>query len=252
MSSDDDLDRLQQKLAKLAAAPAVFGPEGRLVGRAPDLLAALLTEVDETMQPRRLSFTAGRGTALVCEAYGRRLLSLSGLPGWDRRPLDEAAAADLRVALDGWLQGAAVLYVRAEPLPDSRDPAQFGIAAEALAAVWGLALEPLAEAPSPLDALLAHFDGRAQTWLRVSQGAADAWGGKRETVALLTQFAAEALPGVRVAALAPGSDDRRCVVLGAGAEAVALALDGAEALAMRLSLTDLTEVNRIWQDTTAT
>ncbi len=254
MSEGDDLDRLQRKLARLAAPPLAGGAQGRLLGRAPDLLAALLTEVDETMQPRRLCFVTDRGDELACDAYGRRLLSLSGLPGWDERRLDDADRADLRAALEGWLRGAGRLSVRAEPLPDARDPSRFGISAAALAANWGLVLEPSAKAPLPtLDALLARFDGRAQAWLRVRQGAAHAWGGPREAVALLTRLAAEALPGIRKAALTAEAGQRRCIILGSGAEgtAVAFALDGDEALVLKLALADLAEVDRIWRAATA-
>jgi hypothetical protein len=253
MNEGDDLDRLRRKLGRLAAAPVALGPEGRLLGRAPDLLAALLTEVDETIQGRRLTFVTDQGDELVGDAYGGRLLSLSGLPGWERRALDDAHFADLRVALEGWLRGAAQLSVRSAALPNVRDPAEFGISATALAAAWGLMLEPSAQAPfAPLDALLARFDGRAQAWLRVRQSAAHAWGGPSEAVALLTRLAAEALPGIRTAALTAEDDTRRCIILGSEAEetAVTLALDGAEALVLKIALADLAEVNRIWRRAT--
>src|SRR5690606_33661047 len=155
------LDRLERKLARLAATPTALGPRGRPLGVAPDLLAALLTEVDETMQARQLRFVTNSGRELVCRAYGRRLLACPDL-GWEGEPPDDARLAALREGFERWLSGATVLSVQVEPLDRAPDPARFGIAAETLAAAWGLRLEPAQKAlPGPLDALLARFDGTA-------------------------------------------------------------------------------------------
>ena len=251
MTPGDDLDRLERKLARLAATPTALGPRGRPLGVAPDLLAALLTEVDETMQARQLRFVTNSGRELVCRAYGRRLLACPDL-GWEGEPPDDARLAALREGFERWLSGATVLSVQVEPLDRAPDPARFGIAAETLAAAWGLRLEPAQKAlPGPLDALLARFDGTAVAWLRVRQDAVHAWGGDRGEVALLTRLAAEALPGLRRAADA-AAGGRHCTILGSDGSgaAVALALEGGDALVLRLALEDLDEVGRIWREAT--
>src|SRR5690606_8925710 len=141
-------ERLKRILSKLAAPPAPPQPQGREIasgGDAEARLAALLTEIDETMLPRRLRFQTDIGATLSADGYGRRLLSLpppapqglsaghTALVGQPLHTLPEDSLSDLRALLLAFLAPASRLSVAHAPLPQPRDPAALGVAAETLA-----------------------------------------------------------------------------------------------------------------------
>lgn len=259
MTDNRDFERLTRKLKRLADTAGSIGAERRQVAEAPHLLAGLLTEVDETVLPRRLEFTTERGEALAFDAYGRRLLALRGswpnAVNWTDRPLgrlsgDEMAA--LRPVLEDRLSGASRLFVKTSPLPERRDPAASGPAAEVLAEAWDLTLDPgIGACRTPLDALLSGLDDPARAWLRVEDRTATAWGGPRDGVARLTRMAAETLPGLRdvVRGAEADADIHGCVILGSGPQdrAVALAMDGRNSLIVQVAPGDLAGVSRVWR-----
>ena len=71
-----DFARLKAKLAKLAQRERTAGEARRLKGgNAGELIAALVTEIDETILPRRLTLTS-EGRALHLAVANRRLQAM--------------------------------------------------------------------------------------------------------------------------------------------------------------------------------
>jgi hypothetical protein len=131
------------KQARASARPAE-GPERPLPGAsAPDRLASILAEIEETVLPRSLTF-AGGGNRLTVEARGRRLARITGAEGgfaaagWADRlagaesdPAAEAAAMAELLAAFAAAAGSAT--VAAAPSELTASFVRPGHAVEALA-----------------------------------------------------------------------------------------------------------------------
>jgi hypothetical protein len=153
VASDDEdgHEQLRRRLAKLAGVADPRSPAGREVARgaSEQLLSALLTEIDETLIARRLTFRKGPDSpALSVEVYGRRMIRVlpPEPPGFDNpeisgKALDDEGIEALHTALSGWLESADQLHLEAGPASDDRDPLAIGLAAEALAQTWGIQLD---------------------------------------------------------------------------------------------------------------
>lgn len=245
-ADNDDRKRLERRLKKLAGVPHRTTVEGREIGAGPDLLSALLTEVDETVLARRLAFRlAANRPELRIDVYGRRLTGLAlpappGLPaalaGLFGRELGDSDAPALRQLLEGWLAGADGLWVVAEPAPEDRNPLAMGVAARALAAGWGVTLDtvPLLTEAAALDAL-ARLPARA--WLRRDAAGAETAHGTPSDVERLRSVTplAGALPS--------------CSILGGqpGGGALVRAEAGGESLTMLIEARNLGGVARAWR-----
>jgi hypothetical protein len=260
-----DGDRLNRTLAKLGAASAAPGAEGRELapgGEAGgDLLAAVLTEVDETILARRLNFHTDTGTRFACEAYGRRLLSLvqplpdevtgAALSGRPLDGLEEEEIALLRRVFEELLDGATRLTVIADPLPEARDPALLGMAAARLAETWGLELggglppDPAAA----LDRILDACASAAVAWMRLDENATAAEGGSEAGLAKLSTFASAGLDAFRARERTEGTEPR-CVVLGrqdAGGALLVVAEAAGQTVLMLLQPAELKHMTAAWR-----
>lgn len=257
---DNDRDRLERKLAKLAALPDPSTPGGREIAAGPldALLAAILTEIDETLLWRRLSFrTAPDGPALHLDVYGRRLVRLgsplpAGLSANGKaladQTLDDDSAQTLREVLGGWLGPSARLAVRVGKPPGPRDPLAFGIAARTLAEAWGIPLDTGA-LPDPIAALDALVAAPSDAFIRLGADGEGTAGGAEEDQPLLEDFAQDAItayaaPEAEDGKLPPphfvavGRDDGRYFVF---AEA------SGEMVMMLASAGDLPALTRAWR-----
>lgn len=250
-------ERLRRKLAKLAglSEPATASGRELRVGDAEGLIGSLLTEIDETLLARRLTFRTMPGApALRLEVYGRRLIRVLapapvGLPpeaaALAGKPLVEDDIDALGDLLVSWIGSADRVAVRAEPPPEDRDPLMLGIAAETLAEAWGLELDtgPLLTPSAALDALATL---PALAWLR------DGPEGRTEAG---DPAAVARLAGADTGALAtpPRSDGKqvppRCILLGQSdqGQALVFAEAGGETLLMLFAETELGTAARVWR-----
>jgi hypothetical protein len=82
-----DFARLEEKLAKLRQRERTVGEGRKLRGVGPDaLLAAIVTEIDETILPRRLSFETPAGSSIWPWRTGvLQALLDPARAGWDAR-----------------------------------------------------------------------------------------------------------------------------------------------------------------------
>lgn len=237
--SDDE--RLQRTLAKLAGPATPESGDGRELplgeGPGEGPLAAVLTEVDETLLARRLRFRDEEGRSFALDVYGRRLLSLAPpLPAeadrtLEGRPLEEDDTPALRAALEALTRGAARMWVTADSLPEARDPARLGLAGERLAEAWGLVLGGGLPPPpaAALDRIVERAGPAALAWVRTGAGAGR--GGDGAAVARLEAYLSDEGQGFR-----PATGDPHCTVLGRQDQDGALAVlaETAEAALMLL------------------
>jgi SWI/SNF-related matrix-associated actin-dependent regulator 1 of chromatin subfamily A len=227
--------------ARASARPAE-GPERPLPGAtAPDRLASILAEVEETVLPRALTFAGGDGSRLTIEARGRRLARITAAEGgfapagWsDRLAAAEAdAAAEARAMADllaAFAEAAMSATVAAAPSELTASFVRPGHAVTALAdavrAAGGAvgtadrspeaaaAAAPVPAGPSPsglYDALSAAGEpaARAEPDGKVTRSVNDT-GGVASSVApaaaslatMADAFARGTLPGARLVFLA--------------------------------------------------
>jgi hypothetical protein len=263
----DENARLKRVLAKLGTAPSQVAPQGREigVGGSPDeLLAAVLTEIDETQLPRRLRFETDLGAVLNADAYGRRLLALqppgpaglsaehAGLIGVPLGDAEPERLASLQALLTAVLGPANRVWVRTETLAEARDPAVLGVAAETLAGLWSLRLGGPAP-PKPtlaLDRIVASAGPKSLAWLRLAGDSALASGGASDAIERLTAFAGDGLDTFRASEPNATGGAPRCVVLGrqdVSGALLAVAEAGGETVLILIRAGAMGEVTAAWR-----
>lgn len=183
-----DFARLENKLAKLRQKERAPGEARRLSGNDADSrLAALVTEIDETILPRLLRFETEAG-AMILAVANRRLQALqspapSGVPeAVLDHPLsdaDDPMVRDLGAALRTFLAGDQAVRISA-----SRQTKGFGsdigVPSGSLARIWEVAEDRVAAPDEILTTFLDGIDTQKATWLRIEgeevagQGGADA------------------------------------------------------------------------------
>lgn len=174
-----DFTRLHALLAKLGGRDRAPGEGRKLKGAAPqDLLAALVTEIDETILPRRLSLTTPKGVVHLAVANRRLQALLAPLPDLDGaaelgdRPLpdtEDPLVPALKTLLLQAFEGAAALEVSARRL-DRTFGSDIGVPANLLGRAWAVAdLAPQKELPPEemVTAFLKGLDTAPITWLRI-------------------------------------------------------------------------------------
>lgn len=197
--------RLEEKLAKLRQRERAPGEGRRLQGSdGHSRLAALVTEIDETILPRRLSFALGAAGTLHLAVANRRLQALLGpVPAGVPQDIegfqfaDEAApqVARLGEALQDVLSkadGIAIASVR----PKTTFASDVGLPAPQLARAWGTASGRQDMAPD--EVLTAFLDGLgadATAWLRIEGEEVTGQGGTPQAAAALSELAAVFLDG---------------------------------------------------------
>lgn len=205
-----DFARLEDKLAKLRQRERISGEGRKLRGSTPEaLLSALVTEIDETILPRRLSFIVEGGATVHLAVANRRLQALVS-PGPDVNGADVGTLADkpladpddpgvggLRDVLLKVFDGEPVVAIRSARPAGGGFPSDVGIPANILARAWGID-GTSDEAPSP-DAVLTRFLSElgddAIAWLRIEGEDVTAQGGKASAVEALGDQAAVFLDG---------------------------------------------------------
>ena len=237
-----DFARLEDKLAKLRQRERIAGEGRRLRGATPEaLLAAVVTEIDETILPRRLSFAAEGGQTVHLAVANRRLQALlppapdvagvdaAGLAG---RPLPDADAPEVPGVKDVLLEvfrDAPPVAIRSARQPGVGYASDVGVPSTVLARVWGAPEEP-SEAATP-EALVSRFlagigEEDAVAWLRIEGENVTDQGGEASAVEALGDQAAMFLDGyfARFDTLFPGGEEACATLIapvsGSGAAAL--------------------------------
>ncbi|MEM9427098.1 MAG: hypothetical protein AAGA06_10395 [Pseudomonadota bacterium] len=194
--------RLEEKLAKLRQRERAAGEGRKLRGIGADaLLAAIVTEIDETILPRRLVFETPAGAVHLAVA-NRRLQALlppapeafpAALAGHALPDVEDPAVAALGDALKSVLEQVEGLPVSATRLTEAFG-SDIGVPAEQLPRVWTVAESMALRPDETLTQFLSGLDD-AVAWLRIDGEEIAAHGGPEAAVEALTAQAAVFLDG---------------------------------------------------------
>ena len=205
-----DFARLEDKLAKLRQRERIAG-EGRRLrgGTAEAFLAAVVTEIDETILPRKLSFAVEHGATVHLSVANRRLQALAApapkLDGIDAgtlvgQPLADAedpALGEVKTVLLAAFANAAPVTIQSARPEGGGFPSDVGVPSNILARAWGLA-EVAGEELSPEDILSRFVSGLgddAIAWLRIEGEDVTDQGGDASVLEQLGDHAAVFLDG---------------------------------------------------------
>jgi len=194
--------RLEQVLAKLRQRERAPG-EGRKLtgGDGTARLAALVTEIDETILPRRLSFGLGGAGAVHLAVANRRLQALLGpapkgmpaaLEGKRLADANDPAVAELGAAL-GQVLGPPDTVPVSSGRQETPFPSDIGIPATQLARVWGTAGGVDAATADPAALLAGYLEAVAKdatAWLCIAGEEVTGQGGDAEVAEGLSDLAA--------------------------------------------------------------
>mgnify|MGYP001813736801 CR=1 FL=1 len=198
-----DFARLEEKLAKLRQRERAAGEGRKLRGVGGDaLLAAIVTEIDETILPRRVSFETPAGTVHLAVA-NRRLQALlapappevpASLVGHALPDVEDPAVAELGQVLKGLLADAQAVGVTAMRMTETF-ASDIGVPAEQLPRVWSVTESTAATPGETLEQFLKGLDPKSVAWLRIEGEEVVSQDGSDEAVAALSEHAAVFLDG---------------------------------------------------------
>ena len=205
-----DFARLEDKLAKLRQRERIAGEGRRLRGATAEaLLAAVVTEIDETILPRNLSFSVENGATVRLSVANRRLQALAApapdvngvdagkLVGHPLADAEDPALGELKkVLLAAFAEAASVSIQSARP-EGGGFPSDVGVPSNILSRAWGLS-ETVGEEISPEDLLsrfLAGIGDDAIAWLRIQGEDVTDQGGDAAILEQLGDHAAVFLDG---------------------------------------------------------
>lgn len=203
-----DFARLEEKLAKLRADESVGRAGRRLRGRGDALLAAILTEMGETILPRRLSFRA-KDKAVHFAVSNRRCQAIlapvdpvEGAAAGDYadKPIpdaEDAAVPIIRDYLKRYFDGDSELTVLSSRIRGPGYPSDVGVPVPQLARAWEV--DAGASDDRAPDEVMKDFldglEGLANGWLNIVGEEVVAQGGPEEGHAALGEHAAVFLDG---------------------------------------------------------
>lgn len=195
--------RLEEKLAKLRARERAPDEKRKARGAGADaLLGAIVTEIDETILPRQLSFETPGGTIHLAVA-NRRLQALlppapssipADLAGHALPDAEDPKLAELGAALKGLLENAETLAISAVRLK-SAFASDIGVPSSQLPRVWSVAEPKAVSASDVLGQFLSGLDTETVAWLRIEGEEVTGQGGSDDRVAALSEAAAVFLDG---------------------------------------------------------
>lgn len=195
--------RLEEKLAKLKQRERTVGEGRKLRGAGTDaLLAAIVTEIDETILPRRVSFELPSGTVHLAVA-NRRLQALlapapAGVPaslvGHALPDVEDPAVAELGEVLKALLADAESIALTAMR-PVESFASDIGVPADQLPRVWSVAERTAVTAADTLQSFLKELDTNMVAWLHIEGEEVAAQGGEEAAIASLSEHAALFLDG---------------------------------------------------------
>lgn len=198
--------RLEEKLEKLRQRERAPGEARKLRGSdAETILAGIVTEIDETILPRKLTFSLDGDAKISLAVANRRLQALlSPAPkGLDAELADQelpdaddpriaALASGLRAVLSG-VENVTISSSR----PKQQYPSDVGVPASQLERAWGI--KTVISAPTaPQDVLRDFLQGIGEdaiAWLRIEGETVADQGGDASELAQLGEKAAIFLDG---------------------------------------------------------
>lgn len=201
-----DFARLEEKLSKLRQRERAPG-EGRKLrgGGVEALMAGIVTEIDETILPRRLTFTLSNGSAVHLSVANRRLQAImapapdgidAAIVDQELPDADDPKVAALGVGLRAVLEGAESLAI-SSVRPKRLFASDVGVPIAQLERAWGIEVSE-AEPADPSEVLgdfLKKITGDAIAWLRIEGEAVTDQGGDANAAAKLGENAAVFLDG---------------------------------------------------------
>lgn len=257
----DDFSRLKQKLVKLRQRDRAPGEKRILRGNGEELLSAIVTEFDETILPRRLTFAADNGSRIEVAVANRRLQALMNLePGGGLDPAqlgvelknpDDPVLELVRAALLVALKDAKTVDVSATKQAGSTFASDVGISTEQLQKVWSLNLDADGNTKSgSLKEFVEELGKKSSGWLRIEGEDVAAQGGDAEIVSELGNQAAIFLDGflaqkevVTQGEIGPSG----CIMLGKTSDALVF-LDGGDSMAFLRAKPEIAlEIANSWQ-----
>lgn len=202
----DDFSRLEAKLAKLRQRASAPGESRTIRGTPERLLAAVVSQIDETILPRELGFTQG-DTSIFIAVANRRLQALAaasalrdaaaGLVGKAIADAEDPALGQLRDVLIGLLAAGDVWTISSRRQSGDGFPSDIGVPSGPLARAWQIAASG-AGRENP-DAELADYlkslGARATAWLLIEGEEVKDQSGPEDIVAGLSNKAALFLDG---------------------------------------------------------
>lgn len=267
----NDFTRLQEKLTKLRERERSAG-EARIMraADADNLLSRIVTEFDETILPRRVSFTANDQSLSFAVANRKLQAVLPPLPDdlvstfgdLSGQAIADADAPELdrmRELITKCLSGKGGVSVRTGRLTGHDFSAETGVLASILARKWEISLEPAEGGVDPeavMSDFLAAAGNMALAYFKVVDEEVSESGGEEDQLTRLTNHAAELLDAYlqKRELLFPGSPDVRCLVLQSAngdTPAVVLADHGASYAFLSVSADNLGAALQAWQDAAA-
>ncbi len=206
-----DFSRLVEKLTKLRGRERAPGDPRLLRGNEADQrIGAVVTEIDETILPRRLSFAVEGGATVYVAAANRRLQALlSPLPDVQGteigdladKPLADAedeAVGRIHAMLKTVLSGDAQVRIDAVRQQGVTFGSDIGVTASVLARIWDVSAPEEREPLSSEDVMTSFQDGLGDdviAWLRIEGEAVTNQGGDATALEALGEQAAMFLDG---------------------------------------------------------
>ncbi len=257
----NDFSRLEQKLAKLRQRERAAGEKRVMRGDHDRLLAAVVTEIDETILPRRVSFQAEDGPAFHLAVANRRLQALlapapaaegaAQLADTALNNAEDPNVAALKAVLEKVFGKADAFSITTHKQSGDGFPSDIGVPAAQLSRAWGIATT---EGTTPKELLASFVSGlgdRSIAWLRIEgEDVADQYG-DADTLGMLGEHAAIFLDGYlsKREQIYQGEQGPACLVLAAGdATPGIIFLDCGEAMAfVAVRAAAIGAIARDWQ-----
>src|SRR6056297_2589604 len=162
----DDFSRLESKLAKLRQRGKAPGESRSIRGEPDRLLAAIVSEIDETILPRNIRFASGDASFSIAVA-NRRLQALTsvvpaqgaeeGLVGKAIANEEDPALLQIRETVAGMLSKGGVWKIASQRQSGDGFPSDVGVPSGPLARAWEIA--PVGESRANPGAALEAFLG---------------------------------------------------------------------------------------------
>jgi hypothetical protein len=258
----DDFSRLEATLAKLRQRARAPGEHRIIRGEPERLLAAVVTEIDETILPREIRFASGEISFSIAVANRRFQALMTVVPAQDATTrlvgkaiadVDDTALAEVRHALTALLSKGREWAIASQRQAGGGFPSDVGVPTEPLTRAWEIA--PVGETRTNPGAALEDFlialDARASAWLLIEGEEVKKQSGSESLLADLGNQAAVFLDGYfsKKDLLFQGETGPSGLVFagGAGGEAV-LFLDCESSMAFVLSKSqDVATLAQDWQ-----
>jgi len=203
----DDFTRLEQKIAKLKQRDRARGDTRTLRGSPERLLDAILGEIDETILPRRVSFSVDGGETLHLAVGNRRLQALvspapkvkgaDAVADVELKAAEDEAVGQLKSIIEAVIGNGEALTVTTARFKDYTPASDVGVPVDQLSKAWGLAGAASSDAAEGggVEGFIKSLAGRAVGWLRIDGEEVAGQDGEEDVIADLVEGAAVFLDG---------------------------------------------------------